>query len=103
MLPNNLSGSYKIFKNLQKYKFNVIELFAGCGCRAFSHAGERKGFLDTRGTLFFDVPQKREQVIIGTRKDLNIQPIFPRENNYIITLKEAFEANSQDVARVGGS
>lgn len=130
-----------------KYKNKIDIVTGGFPCQAFSHAGERKGFLDTRGTLFFDfarcikevqpkiiigenvrglithkkgetlaiilktldelgyqtsykllnaqyfdVPQKRERIIImGTRKDLNIQPIFPRENNYIITLKEVLK------------
>lgn len=119
----NLSGSYQILHNKNKSKFEVIELFAGCGgmalgfenaglntkllvdinknscetlqknrpnwnvinqditqlefteyanqidvvaggfpCQAFSHAGERKGFLDTRGTLFFDFARCIKQV-----------------------------------------
>ena len=41
---------------------------------------------------FLDVPQKRERLIIfAIRKDLDIIPIFPKENNYIITLKEALK------------
>jgi DNA (cytosine-5)-methyltransferase 1 len=38
-------------------------LIAGFPCQPFSHAGLKKGFLDTRGTLFFDVAR-----IINDRK-----------------------------------
>ncbi|MGB3238087.1 MAG: DNA (cytosine-5-)-methyltransferase [Geitlerinemataceae cyanobacterium] len=41
---------------------------------------------------FLDVPQKRERVIIiATRKDLNIRPIYPQENSYTISLKQALQ------------
>lgn len=41
---------------------------------------------------YYDVPQKRERLIIlGIRNDLNFPFIFPQENDYLITLKEALE------------
>lgn len=41
---------------------------------------------------YFDVPQKRERLIImAVRKNLNIPFIFPKEQNYIISLREALK------------
>ena len=39
---------------------------------------------------YFDVPQKRERLIImAVRNDLDIPFVFPKEKDYIITLKDA--------------
>jgi len=41
---------------------------------------------------YLDVPQKRERLIIlAVRKDLNIPFLFPKEKDYIISLREALK------------
>ncbi|QTY26488.1 DNA cytosine methyltransferase [Flavobacterium sp. CS20] len=49
----------KRVKEFIPHKFDI--LCAGFPCQAFSIAGYRKGFSDTRGTLFFDVEQVIEK------------------------------------------
>lgn len=41
---------------------------------------------------YLDVPQKRERlVIIAVRKDLDLPILFPKENDYTISMREALE------------
>jgi len=133
-------------KNL-KFEENQADIVqGGFPCQTFSYAGNKMGFEDIRGTLFFefarcvkevkpkiaigenvrgllshdngrtlktmvsvleelgyrvkykilksqylDVPQKRERlIIIGVKNNLNIPISFPKEKDYIISLREAF-------------
>lgn len=126
-----------------KDKVDIVE--GGFPCQAFSYAGRKMGFEDTRGTLFyefarvvkevqpkvaigenvkgllshdngktlltmisilqdlgyrvaykvlraqyFDVPQKRERlVIIAVRNDIKSPILYPKERNYTISIREA--------------
>jgi len=133
--------------DFKKFKGEVDVVQGGFPCQSFSVLGKRRGFEETRGTLFFellrcidetkpkiavgenvkglqwhdkgktlqimcdaleevgyrvqykvlkakyfDVPQKRERlIIVGIRKDLTIPYQFPKENPYTISLKVALK------------
>jgi DNA (cytosine-5)-methyltransferase 1 len=133
--------------DLNDYKDQIDIMAGGFPCQAFSYAGNKLGFADTRGTLFYefvrlikqvnpklvigenvkgltthdqgrtlkvmvkelellgytvaykvlrsqflDVPQKRERlVIIAVRSDLGVEPLFPVEKDYIVSIRKALE------------
>jgi DNA (cytosine-5)-methyltransferase 1 len=133
--------------NLSEYSGEIDIMAGGFPCQAFSYAGNKLGFADTRGTLFydyarlidqvkpkivlgenvrgllnhdggktltvmvaelerlgyqigykvlrsqfFDVPQKRERLIIfGIRDDVVSEIVFPNEKDYTISIRAALK------------
>lgn len=67
-------------------------LLAGFPCQSFSYAGKRKGFGDTRGTLFFDV----ERILNKKKPDYflleNVRGLITHDNGRTYqTIKEKLE------------
>lgn len=68
-------------------------LLAGFPCQSFSYAGKRKGFGDTRGTLFFDI----ERILNKKKPDYflleNVRGLITHDNGRTYqTIKEKLEA-----------
>lgn len=59
--------------------------------KKFEEAGYKVAYKVLKAQ-YHDVPQKRERLlIIGIRDDLDIPFIFPKENDYTVSLREALE------------
>jgi DNA (cytosine-5)-methyltransferase 1 len=73
-----------------EYEGKVDIVTGGFPCQAFSHAGKKMGFEDTRGTLFFDfarcINEVRPKIFVGE----NVKGLFSHDNgNTLEVIKEA--------------
>ena len=81
----NFNDNFNIAGDITKINESDIPehnlLLAGFLCQAFSQAGKKRGFEDTRGTLFFDIArilQKKNQVIFYLKM----------LNNWLVTIRK---------------
>lgn len=85
-------GDITLEPNKQLIPDNFDVLCAGFPCQAFSIAGYRKGFEDTRGTLFFDVAEiirrKRPKAVFLE----NVKNLYTHDNgNTFAVIKQTLE------------
>ncbi|MDO3425959.1 DNA (cytosine-5-)-methyltransferase [Chryseobacterium sp. APV1] len=75
-----------------EYRDKVDIITGGFPCQAFSHAGKKLGFEDTRGTLFFDfarcITEVKPKVFIGE----NVKGLFTHDNGKTLeVIKQAIK------------
>jgi len=80
-----------LFINGKKYKNNIDLLVGGSPCQSFSMVGKRKGFEDTRGTLFYEfarvIKESQPKVFIYE----NVKGLTNHDNgNTFETIKATF-------------
>lgn len=78
--------------DFSQYRDKVDIITGGFPCQAFSHAGKKLGFEDTRGTLFFDfarcITEVKPKVFIGE----NVKGLFNHDNGKTLeVIKQAIK------------
>lgn len=62
------------------YRGNVDFISGGFPCQAFSYAGEKRGFEDARGTLFFELARAVKEIQPKVFMGENVRGLFTHEN-----------------------
>ena len=74
------------------YKGKVDFLSGGFPCQAFSYAGNKGGFNDTRGTLFFELARAVQEVQPKVFMGENVKGLLTHDNGKTLaTIKEAIK------------
>lgn len=89
-VAENVSG---LVKGVAKGYFKrIIEALIDCGYNVKASLVNAK---------YLGVPQSRERIIFqGVRKDLKMQPVFPKPSQNVIPLKDALEAVENDKSEI---
>ena len=66
--------------NFTPYRGKVDFLSGGFPCQAFSYAGEKRGFEDARGTLFFELARAVKEIQPKVFMGENVRGLFTHEN-----------------------
>src|SRR3989344_1885489 len=67
--------------------------------KKLNEIGYRVGYKVLR-SQYLDVPQKRERlIIIAVRNDLDLPILYPKEKDYTVSLREAFEGCAQEAGQ----
>lgn len=66
--------------SFKEYKGKIDLLTGGFPCQAFSYAGNKGGFADTRGTLFFELARAVDEIRPAVFVGENVRGLFTHDN-----------------------
>lgn len=81
--------------SFEKYKGKVDFLSGGFPCQAFSYAGNKEGFADSRGTLFFELARAVKEVKPKVFMGENVKGLYTHNDG------RTFEAIKNVIADLG--